>query len=252
MSFNTRVDQESDGADAWTHRAEKVASVIRLHGPDVVGCQELLGHQLADLRESLPTYAWIGAGRGAGERPSEHVPIGYLADRFELLEHDTFWLSETPAVPGSRGWDGYHPRIATWARLEDAVTGAELVHLNTHLDHRGEGARRRGASLVVERLDAVAPEAPVVVTCDMNCTPGAPPYERLARRFDDALTISTHAHHGPTDTFHGFTGDPGGRIDYVFVEGFSVRQHATLADRWDDRYPSDHFPVLAELAVERD
>jgi len=249
MSFNVRVDQASDGQDTWTHRMGAAASVIRLHEPDVVGCQELLAYQLADLRESLSGYEWIGEGRGSGDRPDEHVPIGYRPDRYALLAHDTFWLSETPEAPGSVGWDAEHPRIATWARLDDRTTGTEFVHLNTHLDHRGERARRRGASLLVERLDAIAPDAPVVVTGDMNCRPGSPPYERLTRRFDDARERSVYGHHGPTDTFHGFSGEPGGRIDYVFVDGFGVRQHATLADRWDDRHPSDHFPVLAELLV---
>lgn len=250
MSFNARVDQASDGDDAWTHRREAAASVVRLHDPDVVGCQELLAHQLADLRESLPAYEWVGEDRKAGDRPGEHVAIGYRPDRFTLRDHDTFWLSETPEVPGSVGWDGYHPRIATWARLVDSVTETDLLHLNTHLDHQGERARRHGAVLLTERLDTLASDSPVVVTGDMNCHPGSPPYERLTDGLDDARGLSTHGHHGPTDTFHGFTGVPEERIDYVLVDGLTVRQHATLTDRWDERYPSDHFPVLAELTFE--
>jgi endonuclease/exonuclease/phosphatase family metal-dependent hydrolase len=250
MSFNARVDTAEDGADAWTHRSAEAASVIRLHEPDLVGCQELLAYQLADLRAALPAYEWVGEERGSGDRSSEHVPIGYRPDRFTLREHDTFWLSEAPEAPGSVGWDGYHPRIATWVRLEEVRTDTAFVHLNTHLDHRGERARERGADLIVERLGAIAAGSPVVVTGDLNCTPGSPPYERLTREFDDARELSAHPHHGPSGTFHGFTGDPDRRIDYVLVDGFAVRQHATLADRWDDRYPSDHFPVLAELVVE--
>jgi len=250
MSFNVRVDVASDGGDAWPHRKDEAASVIRLHEPDLVGCQEPLAGQLAELREALPAYDWVGEGRGVGEHEGEHVPIGYRTDRFGLLEQDTFWLSEAPAEPGSVGWDGEHPRIATWARLRDGATGAEFVHLNTHLDHRGERARERGAALIAERLASIAPDVPVVVTGDFNCAPGSPPYERFTRRFDDARERSIHPHHGPTETFHGFAGDPERRIDYVLVDGFAVRQHATLADRWDDRYPSDHFPVLAELVVE--
>jgi len=250
MTFNVRVDTAVDGGDAWPHRKDAAASVIRLHEPGIVGCQEPLAGQLAHLQEALPAYEWVSRGRGVGEREDEHVPIGYRRDRFELLEHATLWLSETPAEPGSVGWDGHHPRIATWARLADDATGTEFVHLNTHLDHRGERARECGAELIAERLDAIAPDVPAVVTGDLNCTPGSSPYERLTRRFDDAREISAHPHHGPTDTYHEFTGDPERRIDYVLVDGFGVRQYATLADRWDDRYPSDHFPVLAELVVE--
>ena len=68
----------------------------------------------------------------------------------------------------------------------------------------------------------------------------------------DAIARTLTPHHGPTGTFHGFTGvtEPGGRIDYVFVTpAWQVRQHAILADHWDGRYPSDHLPVLAILRV---
>ncbi|MFB6173782.1 MAG: endonuclease/exonuclease/phosphatase family protein [Halobacteriales archaeon] len=247
MSFNVRVDtDEDDPSDEWPEREATVASVVRLHAPDLVGLQEALAGQFAALRERLPDYEWIGVGRRDGASDGEHVPIGH-ADRFERLDSGTFWLSEAPGEAGSVGWDASLPRIATWARLRDGETGTTVLFCNTHFDHRGEVAREESARLLAERLPSVADGAPIVLTGDFNCEPGSTPYETLTEQFTDAKAAADHPHHGPTGTFHGFGGDPDGRIDYVFVDGgVSVRQHATLTDRWDGGYPSDHFPVLAE------
>jgi len=255
MSFNVRVDQASDGEDAWTHRAGEAASVIRLHEPDVVGCQELLAHQLSDLREALPAYAWVGEDRKAGDRPGEHVAIGYRTDRFTPRDHDTFWLSETPDVPGSVGWDGYHPRIATWVRLEDSVTDADLLHLNTHLDHEGPRARREGARLVLERLADLRAGAPVAVGGDYNCTTDGEAYAVLTGEGDaesplaDARTATPHRAHGPTTTRTDFEELlPEMRIDHVFVDGLAVAGYGVAADLGgNDWFPSDHLPVVVDL-----
>lgn len=35
--------------------------------------------------------------------------------KVEVLEGGTFWLSESPSVPGSMSWGSTVPCIATWA-----------------------------------------------------------------------------------------------------------------------------------------
>lgn len=35
--------------------------------------------------------------------------------KVEMLEGGTFWLSESPSVPGSKAWGSEVPCIATWA-----------------------------------------------------------------------------------------------------------------------------------------
>src|SRR5690625_5115335 len=42
MTFNIRNDNASDGENAWPHRKEMVAGMIRFHGVDIVGGQEAL------------------------------------------------------------------------------------------------------------------------------------------------------------------------------------------------------------------
>lgn len=258
MTFNLRYDTPNDGPNAWPHRKDLAASMIRLHRADLVGVQEALRHQLDDLTQRLPGYAWVGVGRADGREGGEYSAILYRTDRFELLDSGTFWLSETPAVPGSKSWDAAIERIATWARFTDRETGKTFFHFNTHFDHIGAEARAESAKLILQRIADIAGARPVVLTGDFNATDASEPYRVLTGAapggplaLRDALHASEHGHHGPTSTWNGFEAvQPGQRIDYVFTsEGVRVRQHAALIDTWDGRFPSDHLPVLAEIVV---
>lgn len=257
MSYNVMVDAGREGTDAWSQRADCLAGVVRFDRPDLVGFQEALGWQFTDLRERLDGYRWVGEGRLGGEE-GEFCPVGYRADRFELVSEETFWLSETPEVPGSMSWDTAYARIATVARVEERATGEELVFANTHLDNGSARARRKGAALVRDRVVAGEETAPVVLCGDFNSEPGSEPYQVLTGEgtnapLRDAREAAQHPPLGPSVTFPGFT-DPssGSRIDHLFVsDDVAVLQHATRADtREDGRFPSDHLPVMADLDVE--
>jgi endonuclease/exonuclease/phosphatase family metal-dependent hydrolase len=100
--------------------------------------------------------------------------------------------------------------------------------------------------------------APVIAVGDLNCDEDAAAYRLLTGGAEDipfhlwdAKTQSATPHHGPSATFHAFSGVLRERIDYIFVsEGIFVLRHATLADYWDGgRYPSDHMPAVADLAL---
>lgn len=251
MTFNIRYDNPDDGADAWPNRKEMAASMIRFHEADIAGLQEALKGQIDDLDALLPEYTWLGVGRADGQEAGEYSPIFYREDRFEVLRHDTFWLSETPDVPGSKSWDAAIERIATWAEMRDRESGRRFFVINTHFDHRGEVARAESASLLLEKIAELSDGLPVVLTGDFNALESSEPYRVLAGGLSDAFKVSEHPHHGPTSTWSGFEAvEPGRRIDYIFVNrGFTVMEHGILADTWDGRFPSDHLPVLAELTI---
>lgn len=260
MTYNVRYDNPDDGEHRWEYRRESVANTIRFRGPDLLGLQEPLAHQLAFLDERLPEYEFVGAGRMDGDEAGEFSPIGYDPERVDCLEHDTFWLSPTPTESGTVGWDARYPRIVTWARLRDRQSDATFVHANTHFSHDGPEARRESAALIRERLAAIAaPEESIVLTGDFNCIEGEPAYEPIVdpsvadRRLTNARDHSVHGHYGPDTSVTDFEYlVPNRKIDHVFVsDGVSVRQHGVCTDlRTADAYPSDHFPILAELAVE--
>jgi endonuclease/exonuclease/phosphatase family metal-dependent hydrolase len=256
MTFNVRYDTPSDGANAWPHRRDWVAALIRFHAPDALGVQEALAHMLTDLDARLPGFARVGVGRADGRTRGEFSAILYRTDRLEPLDSGTFWLSPTPEIAGSKGWDAAIERIATWARFRDRRTGCRHLHLNTHFDHVGEQARQESARLIRRRIAALADGIPVVVTGDLNADPASEPYRILTRDtvgatppLRDALGASRDGHYGPTSTWTAFRAiEPGRRIDYVLVSPqVRVLTHAILPDSWDGRFPSDHLPVLAAV-----
>ena len=58
MTYNVRVETESDGDDNWPHRKEAVAALIRYHAPDVFGLQECYFSMARELAAMLPGYDW--------------------------------------------------------------------------------------------------------------------------------------------------------------------------------------------------
>lgn len=252
MTFNIRLNLASDGPNAWPHRKDAVASMIRFHDADLIGLQEALPEQLRDLDALLPDYARFGVGRAA-DLLGEHSAVLYRRSRFEVLGQDTFWLSETPDVRGSKGWDAAYERIATWGRLRDRRTGSIFFHFNTHLDHVGRIARREGARLLVERIERLAAGHSVVFTGDFNDVPQSEPHRIItAAGLEDAFGVSRVPHHGPTSTWNAFKAiEPGRRIDFIFVRGtIDVHRHAILSDTIDGgRFPSDHLPVVADISI---
>jgi endonuclease/exonuclease/phosphatase family metal-dependent hydrolase len=257
MTFNLRLDLASDGPNAWPYRRDWVASLIRFHAPDAVGVQEALAHMLTELDTRLPGFARVGVGRADGREGGEFSAILYRTDRLELLDDGTFWLSPTPEVAGSKGWDAAIERIATWARFRDRRTGCSHLHLNTHFDHIGEQARQESARLIRHRIAALAGDLAIIVTGDLNADPRSAPYRIFTRDtiagasapLGDAFDASSGGHYGPTSTWTAFKAiEPGRRIDYVLVSThIPVLMHGILPDSWDGRFPSDHLPVLAAI-----
>jgi endonuclease/exonuclease/phosphatase family metal-dependent hydrolase len=259
LSFNLRYDNPGDGPNAWPARKEIVASTILFHEAAVVGAQEVLRGQIADLEALLPGYAWFGLGRDDGKDGGEFNPVFYDKSRLKLLEQATFWLSETPDVPGSRGWDGACNRIVTWGRFEEIASGRTLHVFNTHLDHVGPVARREGARLLARKVAEIAGPGPAVVTGDFNCTSEEEPYriltagDKAAPPLRDARAASLLPPYGGSRSFNGFRlGDgTGSIIDHIFIRGpVVVARTGVIADVWDGRFVSDHFPVLAEIVLD--
>lgn len=259
MTYNVRYQNPDDGENTWDHRREQVATTIRFHLPDVVGLQEACPSQLDDLRELLPAFTWLDAGRPNDEIYGEYTPIGYHRERFTLESEGSFYLSETPDTPG-RGWDAALPRLVKYARFRDRTTNSEFVHVNTHFDHRGVEARAKSAAMVRDRIDDIAADRPVVLTGDLNCRPGTEPYRLLTdratdgtgRTLRDAATIAENPLHGPSTSMSDFNNlIPDKQIDHVLVTPeIDVRQHGTCSDMYDNgRFPSDHLPVIADLSL---
>lgn len=245
MTFNVRRDSFCDlmRGRGWPQRRAAVYELINSVSPDIVGLQEVRAGQMSDLRTSMLPYQSIGSLRGPG-RQAESVPILVSRDRFEILEFGDFWLSPTPEIPGSRGWDAAFPRLCTWVWLRDFASGIRFAIFNTHLDHRGAASRLEGAKIISERLQRVA--LPSILIGDMNDVEGS----EVLRTFERAGYGDVLRAIGGTDPSIGTLRRGDRRLDFILADGAWQVESADVLD-WTrgKQAASDHRAVTACLSV---
>lgn len=254
MSFNIRYGTADDGRNSWEFRRDLVGQVIRQHDPDILGVQEALAFQIRELEEVLPNHRRIGVGREDGAAAGEFAAIYYRSARFEVDSSGTFWLSETPDVPGSMHWGNRITRICTWIRLIDSGSDRTFYVFNLHLDHQSQPSRERSVELVARRITERLYDDPVILMGDFNAGEDNPAMRYLrgetavpAIQLTDALR-ALHPDAAETGTFGAWVGKTSGdRIDAILVRGFEIVEADIVRDNWDGQYPSDHFPVTASL-----
>jgi len=257
MTFNIRYNTMADSLDAWPYRKDKVASQVLFHETHILGVQEALHNQIVDLQQRLPQFKYAGVGRDDGKEKGEYSAIFYDSTRLQAIQSSTFWLSETPGVAGSKGWDADITRIVTWVKFRDKKSKKVFFAFNTHFDHIGKIARRESAKILLQKVKEIAGNEPAFITGDFNAVPADEPIQIIRDNsnplhFDDSKELSRKPHYGPTGTFNGFKNKERNDqpIDYIFLKGtWQVLKHATISQTWEGHFASDHFSVLATLAL---
>jgi len=269
-TYNIRLAIGDKGTpNAWPERRDDLIALIRKMDLDVFGLQEVRPEQAKFLAEQLPEYVYVGEHRGADRKSDEASPVCYRKDRFTALKSGTFWLSETPDVPGKKGWGAACPRVCSWLLLEDRKTGRKFCFANTHTDHVSELARKEGMLLIIERMKKFGSGVPIIFTGDHNCRETEAPSIAVSKLLKNALYESEMLPQGPWRTFTGWKwrdvemsaadamklpehvrnarkGSPdadktknggyawedcGARIDYIYVSpGVRVLDYATRCD----------------------
>lgn len=251
ITYNIRLNVESDGENAWPLRKDYLTSQIQFYEPDIFGVQEAKPDQVIDIANALSQFSYVGIGR-EGEGKGESSNIYYKKDRFLLKESNTFWLSETPDKI-SKGWDAAYNRVCTYALFNDTATNKYIWVFNTHLDHIGEVAKTKGIELILSKIAELnSQNYPVIFMGDFNSEPNSERIIALKNQMDDSRTISEEKPFGPSGTFNGFKFKKPVKelIDYIFISkniGLKVNKYAVLSDSKDLKYPSDHLPVFVKL-----
>lgn len=255
MTYNIRLAIDSDGPNRWQERRDQFIGQVALMHPAILGLQEVVALQKADLERGLPGYRFLGVARDDGRSQVEYSSLAIDRSVFDVRSSGTFWLSPTPTIP-SKGWDAAYRRIATWAHLVRRSDGRRFLALNTHLDNEGSTARLEGAREILRWLAAHQQRGEfVLMTGDFNSEPGSAPYGALTSSplgLRDSRLISQSPPLGPEGTFNDFNPLPpkSQRIDYVLAgRGMTVLRYAVLAWHGErGRTASDHFPVVADVA----
>jgi endonuclease/exonuclease/phosphatase family metal-dependent hydrolase len=250
-TYNLRYNNPKDSVNAWPNRKEWVKSLIRYHEFDIFGTQEGLRSQLNDLAE-MTEFAFLGKGREDGKQAGEHSAIFYRKNRFKVLQSGDFWLSETPDKP-SLGWDATCcNRICSWAQFSDLKTKKTFYFFSVHFDHQGVIARRESGKLMVQKIKEIAKNEPAICVGDFNSTPDTEQIKAMQTLLQDAHQVAKMPPYGPEGTFNAFkfNAPMGDRIDYIFVsKQIGVQKYGVLSDSKEQRYPSDHLPVVIEVVI---
>ena len=247
VTFNIRYDNPDDPL-TWEQRRSKVASTVGYF--DILGFQEALVNQVDDLAEALPNHDHYGVDRDDGRSAGEHCPIFWNRARFDLLHAETKWLSATPDVPGSVGWDAALPRTATIVVLNDRQTGKIIRVVNTHFSHIGAEARALAARMLSLQFAMSGADIDVLLG-DLNAEPESLSMAILeGGGLSDAYDVAEKRCRKNIGTYTGFpTGGLRGapRIDHILVRGGSVLWFCAEEQIIEGFYISDHLPVYIAL-----
>lgn len=254
MTFNIRFDNPADGPNAWPNRRTFVHQIVS-EDWDVIGLQEVLAHQLTDILKANPRYASIGVGRDDGVLAGELSPILYDRERFAVARSGTLWLSETPEAVASISWDNVITRICTWAQLIDLRSQEVVWVYNTHWDHVGSQSRLESAKLISDRIRSqTGGSSRIILMGDFNTGEESAPMRWIMEGGDGRPEFrhafrAVHPETEQVGTFNAWRG----KADGAMIDSVLVPVGTTVIDaginRWNEegRYPSDHFPVWAEV-----
>lgn len=271
MTFNIRgAVPQRDGPNAWEHRAPLTCALIERTTPDLIGFQELMDGNLEMYQKHLSAYQWVLGPPTMAETRKNYNAIFWKPASLELLSSGGFWLSPTPEQ-WSAGWGSAYVRAATWAQFRHRETNREFCHINIHLDSVSEEARQQGCLLLLEQLASLhLDHFPLVLTGDFNVPTEVNPLmlsidpgvtNACYRLFLDQGFVDTYQAVSKHETkaaltYHAFEGErfsPAFRCDWILCRNeaasFKVLSCEILRDAAPPIYPSDHYPVLSELAL---
>lgn len=276
-TFNLRNDNKGDdeAGNGWAVRGPYCADMIRFHGFDIFGTQELKINQINDMLKRLPGYNYIGVARDDGKEKGEYSAIFYDTDKIEVIDHGDFWLAEDTTYP-HLGWDARCIRICTWGKFKVKDTGFTFIYFNLHMDHKGVKARAESAKLILKKIKELPEKLPVMLSGDFNVDQTSESYLLLHNSgvMKDAYELAEFRY-APNGTFNAFKTDrfADKRIDHIFLTPeFKVKKYGILTDTYRSepisedmkeaakqfpkevglykniaRTPSDHFPVVLKL-----
>jgi endonuclease/exonuclease/phosphatase family metal-dependent hydrolase len=239
---------------AWEGRKEAALRVLKAAEADFYAFQEMEtfegGHasgrniQLDDLLAGLEGYG--AAATGPVESFPSTQPILYRRERFLLTAQGFFFFSPSPDVPYSRSWDGGYPAFCSWAEFQDRESGRKLRIYNMHNDYRSRSNRLKTSRLIRDRM------APYLAAGELAILAGD--FNALA--FQKPVTILREAGLSRVkmrgSSFHfnrGLHLFPA--IDHIlYSPGFSGSGGEIDRSKVNGVYPSDHYPLSADLYFE--
>lgn len=224
---------------------DSVVEMIRNYMPDFLGVQEAQEDWMSAIGNGLSEsgYESFGLARDANGR-GERSAIFYRADKFELLESETFWLSDTPTEVSKVSGSNCN-RVVTVGVFLRISDGLIFTYANTHLDHSNSDVRTEQITFLDRYVRDFA-EGEFIVTGDFNLTPASSEYSLLMDMgYQSCGTVAEYARGRNDNTYTG-----GSLIDFCFracIDNFDPYFYAVCDELVNGELPSDHHPVYVML-----
>ena len=282
MTSDSRVKHIAKTADMshqryWCHSAQAIAAQVSDLDCDIIGLQEVCdsiwgltgdkGFRKMMEDAGNTQYKWILYPNGSKGNLSYDVAIGYKSEVFTELESGIYWLAgifdrseALPTAPkGSK-------RPCVWAKLQHIQTGKILYFFSAHfvvpsISKEGNAYNAENCIKYAEELIG-SRKIPSIIVGDFNATKGAPGFdvvEGSGRWHDVFYILKDEGILDESETKQGTCNSKneqsisGWRPDHITIDGnLTAESFRTVRDKYPTtdgtrHYPSDHFPVVAEL-----
>lgn len=244
----------------WDNRKPRLLEYLSYAKADVIGSQELQEDQVQEVMSFLGnTYGCYGEKTRENEGRTDINAIFYNKTRLELIDSKTI-----PYI------DDHCKNAFTYCRFKDLATNNEFVVLNTKLSWGNPDRRLAEAVQLNAYSSHFLPKDPIIVLGDFNLYPfilhkcniffDGDYVERVlaGKNLKDAKSLSAFGHFGPLcsitnsrDTLEPFVGAQliGFVLDHILVnDEVEVLTHGIDTAKVNGEFPSDHFPVVADIS----
>lgn len=248
MSANVRCYAPDDlFKKSWFYRADLIRNNIDEVKPDIIGFQEVTWMHYGYLQDIMQGYDSVIMYRD-NFILSEGCPIFYRTDKFELIDKNSFWLSETPEVM-SKDWNSACYRVCSYVKLRQINTNKEFVVFNIHLDHVSDEARINGIKVVLDKINELG-DVPSYLMGDLNAKPNSKTLKSVYEFFEDGQVVADITTDGATYQKWGEKVNSE-RIDYIVasIGKTDIYEYGIVDTLYDGVYPSDHFPIYIKTSL---
>ena len=260
-TWNIRINIKKDSVagNVWGNRREAIVKMVQSNDFDIWGVQEDFNKELNELNSLLPYFSRKGFPNHENGRVGTFNSVFYKKKRFDERESGMFYLAPREDVP-MLGWNGKYIRSCTWVKLVERNTSQVFWVFNTHMDYAGGEVERESCKMLLRKIREIAGEnAAVIVMGDLNFNQYSPGYKILTESgvIDDCINVAKKKIK-VTGTFNKFENDYKSeeRLDHILVtKNINVLEYNVLLDTYpgqygEDRFPSDHFPVVVKINLE--
>lgn len=253
VTFNIRNAWDTDGINSFMHRAGFIYDKITAEMPDIIGFQECTPKIMGFMEKVFPEYAFCGQYRSKNYW-GEGLFVAVKKDVWTVLGFESFWMSETPYVAGSRfPLQSNCPRICNVVQIRNKESGAMLRIFNLHLDHVEEEARVLGMECVLNKIEEFNEKLylPTVILGDFNSYPSSKTIEMCNTSSLELFDVTSGIERSNHDFGRNLPSSPS-KIDYIYVTE-ELKNACNGVRVWDDChdgiYLSDHYPICAKFEI---